>query len=108
MHGMRQLTSALVPLNRLRATLEGPGAQGWLRTEFSDAPQHRKGRLIDAFAFVNPARMVFEGLVDSWTNHNVIVMMPQPRLVATYGLQPRMIASDQSIRWDDPEHITYD
>lgn len=108
MHGMRQLTSAVVPLNRLRTTLEGPGAQGWLRTEFSDSPHHLKGRVIDGFAFVNPSRMVFEGLVDRWTNHNVVVMMPQPRLVATYGLQPRMIESDQSIRWDDPEHVTYD
>lgn len=52
--------------------------------------------------------MVFEGLVDSWTNHNTIVMMPQVRLTATYGLQPRMIETGQSMRWDDPEHITYD
>lgn len=57
---------------------------------------------------MTPAGLVVEALVESWTNHNILVSVPQNRLVATYGLQPRVIDSDQSVRWDDPEHITYD
>ncbi len=57
---------------------------------------------------MTPAGLVVEALVESWTNYNILVSVPQNRLVATYGLQPRVIDSDQSVRWDDPEHITYD
>jgi hypothetical protein len=107
--GMRKLTTALVPLNRLKQVVNGGGAQGWLRMEFSDGSVHRKAGVIHGpFDLVTPAGLATEALVERWTNHNILVSVPQNRLVATYGLQPRVIDSDQSVRWDDPEHITYD
>lgn len=106
---MRKLTTALVPLNRLNRVLNGSGAQGWLRMGFNDGAVYRKGRVIHGpFDLVTPDRIVVEALVESWKNHNILISVPQNRLVATYGLRPRVIDSDQSVRWDDPEHINYD
>src|SRR5437764_9042119 len=109
MHGMRSLTTGLVPKNRLKRVIEGPGRQGWLRREFSDPPMYRKGTLLHRpFDLVTAGGLVVEALVEGWTNHNLIVALPQQQILATYGLRPRMIESDESVRWDDPEHATYD
>jgi hypothetical protein len=109
MRGMRSVTTGLVPLNRLRRVLDGEGRQGWLRTQFSSARVYRKSKVIHGpFDLVTPEGLTVEALVDGWTNDNLIMALPQPELVATYGLRPRMIELDQSIRWDDPEHATYD
>jgi hypothetical protein len=107
MRGTRLLTTALVPMNQLSATLKTPSQMGWAM-KFGDGYGMRRSRGDDQpFAIVSPTGKAYEALVEQWLEHNLTVMMPQSRLLATYGLHPRL-PNDQTVRWDDAERIEYD
>src|SRR5207247_2773723 len=97
MRGTRLLTTALVPLNRLRATLATPSRYTWTMN-FGEG--HSRARADTPFAILSPTGGVFEALVEKWLEHNLTTMMPQTQLLATYGLHPRF-PNDGSIRWDN-------
>lgn len=48
-----------------------------------------------------------EPLVLSWTSNNLTVRQPDPGLLMTYGLMPR-VENDGTIHWDEPARPTHD
>jgi hypothetical protein len=108
MRGTRLLTTALVPLNRLATTLATPPEMGWAMKFGEGYGMRRSKGGGTLFEIVSPTGRAYEALVEKWNEHNATVMLPQSRLLATYGLQPRLIAQRQSIRWDDLKHFEFD
>jgi hypothetical protein len=108
MRGMRLLTTALVPLNHLSAALATPSEMGWAMKFGEGYTMRRPQGSGTLFEIVSPTGRAYEALVEMWNEHNATVMLPQSRLLATYGLQPRFLGKQQSIRWDDLERFEFD
>lgn len=108
--GKRELHTAFVPLERVRAVLNNPGGIGHEVESGGPFPSVKQGITFKSDFWIRGTTgdERFEPLVVSWEYHNKTVMMPDNGLLMCYGLCPRIVKSSDEIIWDNLALPQYD
>lgn len=107
--GNRRLYAALVPAEDVGFVLKD--YYGGIGRDVSSATGHRSfgpnGEYAPPFWIEGPNGKRFETLVQTWENHNKIVLLPDTALLEHFRLIPR-VDKDGNMLWDDPARPVVD
>ncbi len=108
--GVRELNTALVPIDRLDEILTSTAEMGWRVDSWGPRPIVEEGQVYSTDFWIQGIggrddRL--EPVVVGWNSHNKTVVMPSNGLLMTYGLSPRVQKDPDRIIWDDLSEPTY-
>jgi hypothetical protein len=105
--GFQQLYTALVPYATLEQVLNNEGGIGWTVECGGPYPSvPKEGGYKGEFWVPGINNEKYEAIVQSWTHHNELVLVPDSGLLACYGLIPRHL-QDGTVIWDEPGKPAY-
>ena len=108
--GQRLISTALVPLEKLRDVLNTPGGIGWEVRSWGPLPCVDAGKVFNTHFWIEGKEGSderFQTIINAWSYHNQNVVLPDNVMLMAYGLVPRHI-NDGIVCWDDPHAPTYD
>lgn len=108
--GFSKVSTALVPLEILEAVLVAPGGIGWEVESWGPHPCVEDGQAFATRFWVDGRKGTgekFDTILNSWSQHDQEVVLPDNVMLMTYGLVPRYLG-DGTICWDDPRGPVYD
>jgi hypothetical protein len=109
--GVRQVRTALIPLDVLDDVLKSAGGIGYEVNSWGPHPSVDEGEIYETSFQIDGRKgkedECFQTIINSWKTHDREVVLPDNILLMTYGLIPRHL-SDGTICWDDPQTSVYD
>jgi hypothetical protein len=108
--GQRLISTALVPLDKLKVVLNTPGGIGWEVKSWGPLPCVDAGEIYNTQFWIEGKKGSderFQTIINAWSYHNQEVVLPDNVMLMAYGLVPRQL-NDGIVCWDDPHAPTYD
>lgn len=108
--GFKEVSTALIPLDELESVLNVLGGIGWEVNSWGPHPCVSEGDTYNTSFWVDGRHGTderFQTILNSWTVHDRIVMLPDNVLLMAYGLTPRYLQNGV-VCWDDPQGPAYD